>query len=91
MLRKCLGRKNLELFFKIAPRRIANPSSSAVLPNLFVTADRSVLDNFTAARCQAQFLTSRYLRMRRVIFNTSKTLRKLIIEAQGLVFRYVVG
>ena len=40
-------------------------------------------------RCQAKFLTSRHVRMHRVIFYTSNTHRKLMIRAQGLVFRYV--
>jgi len=38
-------------------------------------------------RCQAKFLTSRHARVHRVIFYTSNTLRKLMIRAQGLVFR----
>jgi len=38
-------------------------------------------------RCQAEFLTSRHVRMHRVIFYISNTLRKLIVRAQGLVFR----
>jgi len=32
-------------------------------------------------RCQAEFLTSRYVRMHRVIFYKSNTLRKLMIRA----------
>jgi len=38
-------------------------------------------------RCQAKFLTSRHVRMHRVVFYISKTLRKLMIRALGLVFR----
>jgi len=37
-------------------------------------------------RCQAKFLTSRHVRMNKVIFYISNTPRKLIIRAQGLVF-----
>ena len=36
-------------------------------------------------RCQAKFLTSRHVRMHKVVFHISNTLRKLMIRAQGLV------
>jgi len=41
------------------------------------------------SRRQAKFLTSRHVRMHRVIFYISNTLRKLMVKAQGLVFRSV--
>jgi len=53
----------------------------AVVPNPFVTADWSMLGNFTPARCQAKFLTSCHVRVHKVLFYISNTLRKLIIRA----------
>jgi len=49
--------------------------------------DYDRIPRFFRTRCQAKSLTSRHVRMRRVIFYMSNALRKLMISAQGLVLR----
>jgi len=56
----------------------------AVLGELILARTRHELDN---CQCQAKFLTSRHVHMHRMVFYIANTPRKLMIRAQGLVFR----